>query len=330
MRILVAGATGYLGRHLVADLTSAGHEVRALARTPERLSRPGTAGAPSIPIGSCEVVTADVTDPASLHEVLDGVNAVVSSVGVTGHAGDPWAVDYRGNLALLDEARRAGVGRFCFVHVLHGEEIPTDLTRAKSAFAAVLRRSAPEHLVLNPSGYFSDLTAYLQMARRGVAAVLDGGRSRLSPIHGADLAAFIRTHLEAGTTGDLDVGGPETMTHREAAQLAFEVLGRRPWIISVPSVILRSGPSRRGQPTPWASCSTDSRRTPWPRTPGPEPCGPISWRCPTGHRTGPATPPAADPATLGAWHPPLRRPHPPHPPHRPSTSALPARMRPRP
>lgn len=241
MRILVAGATGYLGRHLVAELTSAGHQVRALARSPERLARPGAAGAPPIPPGSCEVVAADVTEPEALRGVADGVDAIVSAVGVTGHGGDPWAVDHRGNLALLDEARRAGVGRFCFVHVLHGEDIPADLTRAKSAFAAVLRRSTPGHLVVNPSGYFSDLTAYLKMARRGVAAVLDGGHARLTPVHGADLADFIRTHLEAGTVGDLDVGGPETMTHRQAAQLAFEVLGRRPRILSVPSVILRAG-----------------------------------------------------------------------------------------
>lgn len=241
MRILVAGATGYLGRHLVTELTSAGHRVRALARSSASLTCPGAAGAPPIPSGSCELVTADVTDPGSLAGVADGVDAVVSAVGVTGHGGDPWAVDHRGNLALLDEARRAGAATFCFVHVLHGEDIPADLARAKSAFAAVLRRAGPGHLVLNPSGYFSDLTAYLRMARGGVAAVLDGGHTRISPVHGADLAALVRFHLEAGTTGDLDVGGPETLTHREAAELAFEVLGRRPRVVSVPSKLLRAG-----------------------------------------------------------------------------------------
>lgn len=229
MRILLAGATGYLGRHLLRELHDAGHHVRALARHPERLAGPGEAWA------------ADVTRPRTLRGAADGMDAVITTIGVTGHGGDPWATDHRGNLALFDEAVRAGVGRFVFVHVLHGEAIAADLTRAKSAFAAVLRRAAPEHLVVNPSGYFSDATAYLPMARTGVAGVLGGGRARLSPIHGADLAAFIRAHVEAGTTGDVEVGGPEVITHRQVAELAFEVLGKRPRIVSVPGAVARAG-----------------------------------------------------------------------------------------
>ncbi|MFC7401584.1 SDR family oxidoreductase [Citricoccus sp. GCM10030269] len=254
MKILLAGATGYLGRHLLAELIDGGHEVRALARSPERLTQPGPRDAPIIEAGRCQTVAADVTKPKTLDGVTEGMDAVVSTVGVTGHGGDPWAVDYRGNLALFDEARRTGIDRFVYVHVLHGEDIPADLTRAKSAFAEVLRRSGTTSgisfgpgsegsngLVINPTGYFSDMTAYLEMARKHLAMVVDGGHARVAPIHGADLAAFIRRHLEAGTTGDLDVGGPETMTHREVARLAFDVLGRRPRLVSVPSGLLRAG-----------------------------------------------------------------------------------------
>lgn len=240
MKVLVAGATGYLGRHVVADLLAEGHEVRALVRDPDALAGEGVAAAPAILPGSTEVVVGDVTDPASLRGVADEVDAVVSTIGVTDAKADPWAIDHRGNLALLDEALRAGCPRFVYIDVLHGERIASDLTRAKSAFADVLRRSGLDHLIVRPSGFFSDLSAYLEMARAGLAVVVDGGRPRVSPIHGADLAAFVRHHLEVGSAGDLDVGGPEVMTHREAAQAAFAAIGRRPRIVSIPAGALRT------------------------------------------------------------------------------------------
>ncbi|GMA40744.1 NAD(P)H-binding protein [Mobilicoccus caccae] len=240
LTVLVAGATGYLGRHVVADLLAEGHEVRALVRDPDALAQEGTSGAPAIPAGSCEVVVGDVTDPASLRGVADGVDVVVSAIGVTGSTADPWAIDHRGNLALLDETLRAAGPRFAYVNVLDGERIASDVTRAKAAFADVLRRSRAEYLIVNPSGFFSDFSAYFEMARSGLVVLVDGGRARANPIHGADLAAVIRRHLEAGTGGDIDVGGPEVMTHREAAQAAFTALGKRPRIVSMPSVVLRA------------------------------------------------------------------------------------------
>lgn len=241
MKVLVAGATGYLGRHLVGDLLAAGHEVRALVRRPGALEQPGANGAPAIANDTCTIVVADVTVPATLAGVADGMDAVVSTIGVTGHGGDPWAVDLRGNLALLEETMRVGVDRFIAVGVLNARLVDSDLTRAKTAFADALRGKDIRHLVVDPSGYFSDMSAYLSMARTGVAVVLDHGRARVSPIHGADLAAFIRAHCEDGTTGDVEVGGPEVLTHAEAAELAFSALGRTPRIVSVPSTIARWG-----------------------------------------------------------------------------------------
>lgn len=241
LRVLVAGAGGHLGRHLVTELTRVGHDVRCLVRRPTELEEPGRAGAPSLAGLDLDVRTADVTDPSTLTGIADGVDVVISTIGVTGHGGDPWRVDHAGNLALLDAALAAGTARFAFVNVLHAEQIPADLTRAKSAFAATLRRATDQHLIVNPSGYFSDLGAYLTMARRGLAVVVSGGKARVSPIDGADLAGVIREQLESGTTGDLDVGGPQTLTHREVAELAFSVLGRTPRIVSVPMALARAG-----------------------------------------------------------------------------------------
>src|SRR5690625_3828650 len=95
-------------------------------------------------------------------------------------------------------------------------------------------RATDHHLIVNASGCFSDLGTYLTMAKRGVALVISGRRAQISPIDGADLATPIREQLENGTTGDLDVGGPRTSTHREVAELAFTTLDRTPRIVSMP------------------------------------------------------------------------------------------------
>ena len=74
-RVLVAGATGYLGKAVVRELKARGHFVRALARSPEKLS--------SLQGSFDEVVTAQVTEPKTLAHVCDGMDVVLSSIGIT-------------------------------------------------------------------------------------------------------------------------------------------------------------------------------------------------------------------------------------------------------
>src|SRR5690242_20723035 len=80
MQILVLGATGYLGGRLVPQLVEAGHRVRCLTRSPEKLD--GVAWA-----GEVEVLEGDVLEPASLDRALDGIEVayyLVHSIG-SGH-----------------------------------------------------------------------------------------------------------------------------------------------------------------------------------------------------------------------------------------------------
>ena len=70
MRILIAGATGYLGRRLVKEAHARGHVVRALVRTPERLAD----AADSVD----EVFVGQATDPSTLDGLCDGVDVVIT------------------------------------------------------------------------------------------------------------------------------------------------------------------------------------------------------------------------------------------------------------
>lgn len=78
MRVLVTGATGYVGSHTVAALVEAGHDVRALARSEARVA-PALApfGSPTV-----EVAVGDVTDPDSVERALTGCDAVIHAASV--------------------------------------------------------------------------------------------------------------------------------------------------------------------------------------------------------------------------------------------------------
>ena len=102
-KILVAGATGYLGRNVVKAFKDRGYWVRALGRSEARLD--------PIKEFADELFTGEVTDPASLDGLCDGIDVVFSSVGIT-RLKDGLSfedVDYQGNMYLLTVAESSGV-----------------------------------------------------------------------------------------------------------------------------------------------------------------------------------------------------------------------------
>lgn len=232
-RVLVAGATGYLGRHLVVELAGRGHAVRAVVRSRERAEQPGLFGAPSIAGAVAEWIEGPVVDPDFVRGLTRGADRVVSALGVTRQKASPWDVDYLANRHLLEDAEREGVRSFLYVNVMHADTGTSLILRSKAAFAATLVRSAIAHQVVNPSGYFSDLTDFWAMARHRLVLLPPGGDTRVAPIHGADLAAFCAAKL-GDTNGIWDVGGPDVFTYREIAEIAIKASGHRARILTIP------------------------------------------------------------------------------------------------
>lgn len=236
-RVLVAGATGYLGRHIVAELARRGHQVRAIVRDRSRAEAPGASSAPALSDLTAEWAVGDVTDAAFTHDVADGVDKVVSALGVTRQKTDPWDIDNRANLAVLDSALRCGASSFTYVGVLHGDRCPAPLTRAKTTFAQTLTAAPVSERIVNPTGYFSDMLDMLTLAQRGLVPLLRP-QGRINPIHGADLADFCVDRMEGDESGSWDVGGPQVLTWREVALTAFAAAHRRPRILHLPERIV--------------------------------------------------------------------------------------------
>lgn len=140
----------------------------------------------------------------------------------------------QGNKNLLEVALGAGVQRFVYVSVLDGPElVHLDIVRAHEDFVDALQASGIDYAVVRPTGFFSDMGEYLGMARKGRVFLIGSGWNLINPIHGADLAVTYADAVE-GSPREIDVGGPEVLTHHDIAELALKSLGKRRRVSSVP------------------------------------------------------------------------------------------------
>ncbi|THH38103.1 SDR family oxidoreductase [Aliishimia ponticola] len=230
--VLIAGATGYLGRYLCAEYRRRGWYVAALVRDKTRARA----------LDADTLIEAEATQPQTLAGLMEGVDLVVSALGITRQADGLGyrEVDFQANLNLLREAERAGVGRFAYVHVLNADRMrDVPLVAAKADFVDALTAAPLPSTVIAPSGYFSDMEEFLTMAQGGRVWLFGAGAKRINPIHGADLARAIFDAAEAGQEW-LDVGGPDVFSHAELAALAFDVLQRPARITRLPDLVRRA------------------------------------------------------------------------------------------
>jgi uncharacterized protein YbjT (DUF2867 family) len=232
--VLVAGATGQLGRCVVRELAARGHRVRALTRRPAS-------------IDGAETAVADATRPETLPPALEGVEVVVSALGQL-MALKPLpekrpfaAIDHLANRNLLRAAQQAGARRFVYVSLFGADALgKSAYTRAHEAFVADLRASGIEHTALRPTGFFATFAAAMATQRAGWALVFGDGRARTNPIHEADLAGLCADAVEPGTPAELPCGGPDTFTRDEIAQLGFAALARRGRVLHAPPALGRA------------------------------------------------------------------------------------------
>jgi uncharacterized protein YbjT (DUF2867 family) len=241
-RVLVAGATGYVGRFVVRAFLRAGFEVRVVVRDKQRRFEPGPCDSPALdPSAPVDVFVGELTAPETLAGLMDDVDLVFSSVGISRQRDGLTfeQVDYACNRTLIDLAVAAEVKRFTYVSMQGAENImQLAITQAHERVVAALRESGLEYRVVRPCGYFGDMRVLLEMAEKGRVYLVGKGENKMTPIYGGDLAdVIVRTAL--GDELEVEAGGPELMTQREAAELAFDVVGRAPKITVVPMWLAR-------------------------------------------------------------------------------------------
>jgi uncharacterized protein YbjT (DUF2867 family) len=227
-KILLAGATGYLGCHIAEKLIQSSYDIRVIGRSPRKLAEKG--------IEIEDIFQSELTHPETIKNCCDGIDTVISTVGITRQKdGLTYLdVDYQANLNLLNEALESGVRKFIYVSVLNGEKLRhLKICDAKETFVEQLEKSGLEYCVARPNGFFSDMAEFYTMAQKGGIYIFGSGEQKINPIHGEDLAAVCVNEIH-NTDKVVKVGGPDILTYNEISAIAFEAAGTKPKIIHIP------------------------------------------------------------------------------------------------
>ena len=147
----------------------------------------------------------------------------------------------RANKNLLDLALKNGVKKFIYVSVLRGEQLRhTDICFAKEKFVDELKASGIDYSVIRPSGFFSDMTEFYNMAKKGRVYLFGDGKHKSNPIHGEDLAEVCVNAMNRNDK-EINVGGPEILTQQEIAKIAFDSIRKESKITYIPNWFRKFG-----------------------------------------------------------------------------------------
>ena len=223
MKVVLAGAFGNLGADILKCLCRDGHEVVA-------------ADLKETPVEGCEgkytFVAIDATNPDTMKGLCDGADVVITTVGLTGASTrfTAYDIDYKGNMNLYEEAKRAGVKKFNYVSVIScdepgAEKVP--MLHAKYLVEEEIKGQDMDYVIYRPTGYFYDIAkVFKPYVDKGEMQLLKGYHGvKANVVDCPDFAKFIYDHM-LDTNKLYEVGGKETYTYEEMAKMCFRAAGK--------------------------------------------------------------------------------------------------------
>ncbi len=234
-RVLVAGATGYIGRAVVRELLARGYDTVALVR--RLVADPGVQSC----LAGAELRTADVCDTASLRKGLRGehFDVVISCIASrSGAPEDARRVDRDANLNLLEKARGCEA-HFILLSAICVQKPRLAFQQAKLDFEKLLIDSGLRYSIVRPTAFFKSLAGQVERVKRGKAFMMfgDGELTACKPISEPDLARFIVNCIEDPVLQNVvaPIGGPgPALTPRQQGEMLFELVGRPPRFRKLP------------------------------------------------------------------------------------------------
>lgn len=235
--IAVIGATGFVGRHVVAHLQARGHRIRAVSRAGRRRPEWGA---------GVEAMAGDVVTGDGIETTLRGADAVVHLVAIPREGGGRRfdEVNVRGVGRVLAAMQAAGVDRIVHLSVLGVTDDPAfRYLHSKWRGEELVRDSDRAWVVLRPSlmfgegdGFFHLIKVTLTWWSPGIIVIPGAGDARFQPLSVDDLAIAIeRSILDEGRAGSIyELGGPEYVTYRQIVDRVMEATGKRRLKLNMP------------------------------------------------------------------------------------------------
>ena len=241
--ILITGATGFIGPHIVHALRAEDRSVRALVRDPASAGRLHAWG--------CETAIGDVNDPGSLRRAAEGCDTVIHLVAIiTGTPRDFERVMTQGTRNLVDAAQEAGVRRFVHMSALGTSERTRGLVpyyTAKWEMEQAVKGSGLEHVIFRPSFVFGRdggvMPQFKRIARMApVTPIVGPGTQRIQPIWVEDVARYFAEAVDKpeATNRTFEIGGPDVVTWNEFWDRLKRVLGTRRPSVHLPFGLMRA------------------------------------------------------------------------------------------
>src|SRR6185437_15803199 len=213
--ILITGATGYIGQHVVRRLAAQGEHPRCLVRTPEKTSR-------LFPGAELEIVRGDTTDPASLVAAVRGVDTIVHAAFITADhkegAGNRYTeTNVQGTANLIKAAQEAHVGRIIEISGLGTKpDKPGSYMQGRYLAEKQLKESTLDWTIIQPSVLFGQDAPFIKglsdlIRSSPVVPLIGGGKIMFQPIYVEDVVTVILWVLaepERSSRQTFTIGGP--------------------------------------------------------------------------------------------------------------------------
>jgi NADH dehydrogenase len=242
--ILVTGATGFIGRALVRQLSGTGQEVRVLLRPSPR--------SPRLPKGvPVEVSVVSLNDARGVRAALRGVDQIIhlASAASLGRRGSLLATDIEGTRTLAQAARDAGIERFMFLsHVGADRASAFPIHKAKGIAEEYIRRSGVPHTIIRstiafgPKDLFTNNIATTLRYLPFVFPLPGEGRILLQPLWVEDLVTALAwaLHNPDMVNQTHEIGGGEYFTFRQIVEMLMAVTHTRRALIPIPIPHMRA------------------------------------------------------------------------------------------
>lgn len=242
--ILVTGATGFIGRALVRQLTATGQQVRVLLRPSPK--------SPRLPKGvPVEVAVVSLSDERGLRAALRGVDQVyhLASAASQGRGGNLFTTDIEGTRTLAQVAAGAEIERFIFISHLGADRASAfPIHKAKGIAEEHIRKSGVPHtiirssIVFGPEDHFTTSLARFIRLSPGLLPVPGDGRTLVQPLWVEDLVTCLIWALQNPATINqtYEIGGGEYFTVRQTLETLMNVIHARRLLVPLSPPYMRA------------------------------------------------------------------------------------------